>query len=74
MMKSIKKPFKLSVLGIFRLEAESMTILEILLIIVIVMGFVIILVILLKTYALPILMGFLFNNFVSHFSKRFHLI
>ena len=54
-MKSVKKPFKLNVLGIFRLETENMNLIEILLIMIVVMGFVIAIVILLKTYALPAL-------------------
>jgi hypothetical protein len=54
-MKSVKKPFKLNVLGIFRLETENMNLIEILLIMIVVMGFVITIVILLKTYALPAL-------------------
>jgi len=54
-MKPIKKPFKLNVLGIFRLETENMNLIEILLIMMVVMGFVIAILILLKTYALSAL-------------------
>ncbi len=54
-MKPIKKPFKLNVLGVFRLETENMNLIEIILILMLVMSFVIAIVILLKVYALPAL-------------------
>jgi hypothetical protein len=54
-MKPIKRPFKLSVLGMFRLETENMSLKEILIILAVVMGFVIAIIILLKSYALPTL-------------------
>lgn len=52
-MKSIKKQFKLNVLGIFRLETENMTLMEIMLIMsVVIIELGIATVIILKTYAL----------------------
>jgi len=54
-MKTTKRPFKLSVLGVFQLETENMALWELLLIIIIVMVFVITIIILMKVYALPAL-------------------
>lgn len=54
-MKTKKRPFKLNILGIFRLETENMFLWEILLVIALVMIFVITAIILLKTYVLPVL-------------------
>lgn len=54
-MKTDKKPFKLSVLGIFRLESENMNLVEIIITMMVVMMFVIAIIILLKSYALPVL-------------------
>jgi len=54
-MKPIKKPFKLSVFGFFKLETENMTIKEILLILAMVMVFVVTIIFLLKVYVLPAL-------------------
>jgi hypothetical protein len=55
MKTSTKKPFKLNVLGLFNLEAEDWTVAELAAILGMIMLFVLLVIILLKIYAIPIL-------------------
>lgn len=50
-----KKPFKLKVMGLFNLESEDYTVGETALLLSLVMIFLIVMVIVLKMYALPVL-------------------
>jgi polyferredoxin len=55
MANRIKKPFKLNVLGLFKWESENWTVKEVALILAMIMAFILILIILLKVYAIPTL-------------------
>lgn len=50
-----KKPFKLNVLGLFKWESEEWTVKEVAIILAMVMAFILIMVLLLKLYAVPAL-------------------
>jgi hypothetical protein len=55
MITSQKKPFKLNVLGLFKWESEEWTVKEVALIMGMIMAFILIIIILLKVYAIPTL-------------------
>lgn len=55
MANRTKKPFKLNVLGIFKWESENWTVKEVACILSMIMAFILLLVILLKVYAIPTL-------------------
>jgi hypothetical protein len=50
-----KKPFKLNVLGLFKWESENWTVKEVALILAMIMGFILLMIIMLKIYAMPAL-------------------
>jgi hypothetical protein len=56
-MNKTKKPFKLNVLGLFKWESENWTVKEVACILAMIMAFILLLIILLKVYAIPTLTG-----------------
>jgi hypothetical protein len=54
-MNKTKKPFKLNVLGLFTWESENWTVKEVACILAMIMAFILLLIILLKVYAIPTL-------------------
>ena len=55
MTNKTKKPFKLNVLGLFKWESENWTVKEVAFILAMIMAFILLLIILLKVYAVPTL-------------------
>lgn len=55
MANRTKKPFKLNVLGLFKWESENWTVKEVALILAMIMAFILLIIILLKVYAIPTL-------------------
>jgi hypothetical protein len=55
MANRTKKPFKINVLGLFTWESENWTVKEVAFILAMIMAFILLLVILLKVYAIPTL-------------------
>jgi hypothetical protein len=54
-MNKTKKPFKLNVLGLFTWESENWTVKEVACILAMIMAFILVIIILLKVYAIPTL-------------------
>ena len=55
MKEEIKKPMKINVMGLFSLETDNHKLWELLLIMLIVMAFVLLVLFILKMYAIPVL-------------------
>ena len=55
MANRTKKPFKIKVLGLFTWESENWTVKEVALILAMIMAFILVIIILLKVYAIPTL-------------------
>lgn len=55
MANRTKKPFKMKVFGLFTWESENWTVKEVALILAMIMAFILVIIILLKVYAIPTL-------------------